>query len=90
MLPLLGCHKIPQIVEFVYDSIADEATAAEFYGRLLREAPNDLHREFIRHAMEDELDHLEKFSKLLLLSYRVICHNMSLPPQFIQITRKEY
>lgn len=64
MLPLLGCHPIQHIIEYVYDSIVDEATAAEFYGRLLKEAPNDLHREFIHHAMEDELDHLGKFSRL--------------------------
>ncbi len=63
-LPLLGCYKVPEITNFVYDTIVDEATAAEFYGRLLKEAPNDLHREFIRDAMEDELKHLEKFTKL--------------------------
>lgn len=76
MLPLLGCHNIPQIIEFVYDTIVDEATAAEFYSRLLREAPNDLHKEFIHHAMEDELDHLEKFTK-------VYCYLTGNLPQYI-------
>lgn len=64
MLPLLGCHPISNITASVYKAIVDEATAADFYRRLLMEAPNELHREFIQHAMEDELDHLEKFKRL--------------------------
>lgn len=81
-LPLLGCYKVPQITEFVYDAIVDEATAAEFYGRLLMEAPNDLHREFIRHAMEDELDHLEKFSKLYCYLTGYMPHYMITPTTY--------
>ncbi|MDR7856666.1 ferritin-like domain-containing protein [Tissierella sp.] len=76
MLPLLGCHRIPQITELVYDAIVDEATAAEFYGRLLQEAPNDLHREFIRDAMEDELNHLQKFTTLY-------CYLTGYMPQYV-------
>ncbi len=64
MLPILKTDNFNQIIEYIYDAIIGEATAAEFYSRLLNQAPDDLHREFIKHAMEDELDHLERFSKL--------------------------
>lgn len=66
MLPILGPVSFQQIIEYIYDAIVGEATAAEFYGRLLKDAPDDLHREFINHAREDELEHLEKFTKLYL------------------------
>lgn len=64
MLPILGPVSFQEILEYIYDSIVEEATAAEFYGRLLKEAPDELHREFIKHAKEDELEHLENFIKL--------------------------
>lgn len=63
-LPILGPKSFKQILQYIYDAIVDEATAAEFYSRLLKEAPNNLHREFIQHAFDDEVEHLQAFVKL--------------------------
>jgi len=63
-LPLLGPKSFEDILQYIYKSIVDEATAAEFYGQLLRQAPNQLHREFIQHARQDELIHLKAFIRL--------------------------
>ncbi len=63
-LPILGPYTFTQIIHYIYKAIVDEATAAEFYSRLLKEAPDELHREFIEHAYEDELEHLYAFKKL--------------------------
>ena len=63
-LPILGKQSINQLDKNIYKSIVDEATAADFYSRLLKEAPNELHREFIKHAYDDELKHFQAFSKL--------------------------
>ena len=63
-LPILGPKSFGDILKLIYKSIADEATAAEFYGQLLRQAPDPLHREFIQHARQDELEHLQAFTKL--------------------------
>ena len=49
MLPILKTDNFNQIIEYIYDAIIGEATAAEFYSRLLNQAPDDLHREFIKH-----------------------------------------
>lgn len=74
-LPILGPYSFHEIVQYIYKSIVDEATAAEFYSRLLNEAPDDLHREFIKHAYEDELEHLHAFKRLY-------CHFTSQIPQY--------
>ncbi|MCG1012368.1 ferritin-like domain-containing protein [Tepidanaerobacter sp. GT38] len=63
-LPVLGPTSFGKIIQYIYKSIVDEATAAEFYGALLRQAPDALHMEFIQHARQDELDHLQAFIKL--------------------------
>ncbi len=63
-LPLHGPNDFGRLLRNIYDSIVDEATAAEFYSRLLREAPDSLHREFIQHAYQDELEHLDAFTRL--------------------------
>jgi rubrerythrin len=63
-LPLKGPKTFEQILCYIHKAIVDEATAADFYCRLLKEAPNKLHREFIEHAYRDELEHLQIFSKL--------------------------
>lgn len=63
-LPIIGDHSIQQLINNIYKSIVDETTAAEFYSRLLQQAPDELHKEFVEHAYKDELDHLEAFSKL--------------------------
>ncbi|MBF7083103.1 ferritin-like domain-containing protein [Desulfallas sp. Bu1-1] len=63
-MPILGPNNFGKLLQNVYESIVDEATAADFYSRLLREAPDQLHREFINHAYQDELEHLEAFTRL--------------------------
>lgn len=63
-LPLLGPQDFDQLIQDIHEAIEDEATAAEFYGRLLEDAPDDLHRRFIRHAYDDELEHLATFEEL--------------------------
>lgn len=74
-LPILGPKSFAQIIQYIYESIVDEATAAEFYARLLKEAPDELHREFIQHAFEDEIEHLQAFTKLY-------CHFTGRMPQY--------
>ncbi len=63
-LPLLGTMTQRQLMDTLYNSIVGEATAAEFYGRLEQDAPDDLHRDFIEDARTDELDHLSHFQRL--------------------------
>lgn len=63
-LPILGPYSFHQITQFIYEAIVGEATAAEFYSRLIYEAPDDLHKEFIQHALDDELEHLYAFTRL--------------------------
>ena len=62
--PLLGNLTKQQLEEVLRDSMTDEATAAEFYTELINEAPDNLHTEFIEHARDDELIHLDYFKKL--------------------------
>lgn len=74
-MPILGPYNLHEIIQFIYEAIVGEATAAEFYSRLVQEAPNDLHREFITHAYDDELEHLYAFTKLY-------CHLTGQLPQY--------
>ncbi len=60
-MPILGPHDFDLLLQNIEQAIVDEATAADFYRRLLDEAPDELHEEFIEHAYEDELEHLEAF-----------------------------
>jgi rubrerythrin len=48
----------------IHKAIEGEEAAAEFYSRLLKEAPNKLHKDFIEHVYNDELEHKQIFSKL--------------------------
>jgi rubrerythrin len=63
-LPLKGPKSFEQILHSIHKAIEDEANAADFYRHLLKEAPNKLHCEFIQHVYEDELEHLQIFTKL--------------------------
>ncbi len=63
-MPILGPHDFDRLLDNILQSIIDEATAADFYARLLEEAPDPLHERFIAHAYEDELEHLEAFEAL--------------------------
>ncbi len=81
-LPILGPYSFQQIIQYIHEAIVGEATAAEFYSRLLEDAPDELHREFIEHAYEDELEHLYAFKKLY-------CHLTGQRPYYT-ITPVEY
>lgn len=67
--PILGALTNQQLQQALNKAIVDEATAAEFYTRLLKEAPNTLHYEFIENAREEELNHLNNFEKLYYSLY---------------------
>jgi rubrerythrin len=62
--PLLGNLTPQQLKELLLNYMKDEAQASEFYSRLVNNAPNELHREFILDARDDELQHLQKFENL--------------------------
>lgn len=63
-MPILGPQSFQRTLANLLKAIEGEATAAEFYSRLLQQAPNELHRDFIQHAYEDEREHLDAFSRL--------------------------
>ncbi len=63
-LPILHLPNPNELKSKVYEAIVGEATAIEFYSRLLKEAPNELNREFIQETINDETKHLEAFSQL--------------------------
>ncbi len=65
-IPVLGQMTQQEFREALYKSIVDEATAADFYTRLLHYAPDDLSHDFITHARDDELFHLEYFENLFM------------------------
>jgi rubrerythrin len=63
-LPLKGPKCFDQILHYILTAIEAEANAADFYRHLLKEAPNKLSCEFIQRAYDDELEHLQIFTKL--------------------------
>ncbi len=63
-LPLLGPKPFDQIIHCIHKAIEDEANTAEFYCHLLKEAPNKFQYNFIQHAYQDELEHVQIFTKL--------------------------
>jgi rubrerythrin len=65
-LPLKGPKSFDQILCLIKKAIEDEANAADFYRHLLKDAPNKLHCEFIQHAYDDEVCHLQILTRLYL------------------------
>ena len=63
-LPILGLLTSQQLRDALMQSIVSEATAIDFYTRLLKEAPNRLHSQFIQDALDDETSHLNNFECL--------------------------
>ncbi|MFS1515121.1 ferritin family protein [Bacillus sp. SCS-151] len=53
-----------QVVEALNEAVIGEATAIDFYERLLKAAPNEQHKKDLAHALEDERDHLKLFADL--------------------------
>ena len=64
MLPLLGNLPPDKMAEAVHKAIVGEATAIDFYGRLLNEATTPIQRDLIADARQDEQKHLQAFTKL--------------------------
>jgi rubrerythrin len=62
--PLFGNMTPQQLKDNLLRSMKDEASAAEFYTRLMNEAPDELHKMFIMDARDDELKHLQRFENL--------------------------
>lgn len=60
----LELKSFKKILIYLYQSLVDEATTTELYSKLSKEAPNELHQDFIEHAYEDKLDHLQTFTQL--------------------------
>lgn len=75
-MPILGPYSFQQVIQFIYEAIVGEATAIDFYSRLVKEAPNDLHREFIQDAHDDEMKHLYAFTRLY-------CYLTGQMPQYV-------
>lgn len=50
----------------ILNAIQAEATAIDFYSRLVKYAPNKKHKEDILHALEDEKIHLKEFTELYI------------------------
>lgn len=63
-IPILGRASMREIICKVYDSVVDEATAVDFYVRLVKDTPDKLAKDFIDHAAEDEAKHLKAFTEL--------------------------
>jgi rubrerythrin len=74
-LPLKGPKPFDQIIHYIHKAIEGEAITAEFYCKLLKEAPNKLHKDFIEHAYNDELEHIQVFTKLF-------CYYTDISPQY--------
>jgi rubrerythrin len=68
-IPVLGQLTQQQLRETLFKSIVDEATAADFYTRLLPLAPDETAKDFIEHARDDELYHLQHFENLYARYY---------------------
>lgn len=64
--PTQQSTRIQQLVQNIYKSIEDEAAAIKFYSWLLQEAHDPIEKEFIEHALNDEKEHLEDFTKLYI------------------------
>ncbi|MBM7607768.1 rubrerythrin [Lysinibacillus composti] len=82
-LPVLGELSYDRLVKTIYDSIVAEATAAKFYTKLLDLAPNEIHREIIKYARNNELKHIES---LTMLYVRLVGHIPHVKLEPIQIS----
>lgn len=63
-IPLLGTKSFQEVIAFIQKAMIDEATTINLYQRLLKDAPDEFHREFINHACCDEVEHLHFFESL--------------------------
>lgn len=55
-----------QLIGAILAGIKGEATAIDFYSRLVDEAPNEKHKADILHALEDEKIHLKQFTEIYI------------------------
>lgn len=63
-LPLKGPKAFDQILHMILKAIEGEEAAIEFYGRLLKEAPNKIGKDLIERVLNDEIEHKQIFIKL--------------------------
>jgi rubrerythrin len=71
-----------QITKAILDAIIGEATAIDFYSRLITSAPNQRDKDDINHALEDEKVHLNLFTQLYI--------NLTGQQPVYQIKKEEY
>ena len=65
-LPLLGTLTQQQFHDDLLETITDEASAIDFYTRLMKQAPDDLNYDFLNQIREDEMKHLSNFERLYI------------------------
>nr|WP_263323856.1 ferritin-like domain-containing protein [Neobacillus sp. Marseille-Q6967] len=53
-----------ELLSSILNGIKGEAAAIDFYTRLVKDAPDNKHREDIQHALDDEKIHLKEFTQL--------------------------
>ncbi|MEC3159426.1 ferritin-like domain-containing protein [Bacillus thuringiensis] len=58
--------KCQQVFTAILSGIKGEASAIDFYTRLVPFAPNQKHKNDILHALEDEKTHLKEFTQLYI------------------------
>lgn len=58
-----GFKDYPQFIALLQEAINDEASAIQFYDQLVPGAPPD-YRDFVTHARDDEVTHLQMFRRL--------------------------
>jgi len=81
-IPILGQLSTTQLIDTVYRAIIEEATAIEFYTRLLKEAPNDRAMDYISDIIDEEKNHLTAFTKLYVHLTDMVPHYKITPVQF--------
>lgn len=65
-LPVLMPQSYQRNVQNVHQAISGEASAIEFYTQLYQEAPDEVSREFVLEALNDERKHLKAFTDLYM------------------------
>jgi rubrerythrin len=80
--PILGLLTAQQLQDALMQAITSEATAIDFYTRLLNEAPNRLQFEFIQDAHDDEVSHKNHFEWLYNQYYGMLPQYQIQPVQY--------
>ena len=81
-MPILGQLSTTQLIDAVYRAVVDEATAVDFYTRLLKEAPNDRAMTYLSDILDEEKNHLTAFTKLYVHLTDMVPHYKVTPIPF--------